>query len=176
MTMDRRTVAMFALLSPLGSMASPTAAQQVPEAGVSELERLALEMACRNVSALYAHLIADHAFDRLGEVFAQDGLLEVAGTRSEGLAAITQFLSGSFADGAKARLIITNEIITVCDARQARGSAFFSIHRLNLQSGIVVPSLAPAAFATSEDIYCKTDAGWRLALRRIQLVAAAAQA
>jgi hypothetical protein len=133
---------------------------------------------CQRQSARYAHIIAEAAFDELAGVFAPDGVLEVQGNRLVGRAAIIDFFKASSGlDGRAehARLMITNEVIDVESDATANGKAFFTIYRFSTKDGPVVPSLAPAAFATSQDRYVRIGQAWMIALRRIELVAAAAQ-
>jgi hypothetical protein len=137
-------------------------------------QSLVIKSACHDVSVRYTHFIADKTFTRMSEVFAPDGVLEVQGNRNVGAEAIAAFFNKSLSDpGLRVRLMITNELIDVSNSRQAKGKAFFTIYRMDVSKGLSVPSLAPAAMAISEDEYALTSHGWRLTLRRINLLAAA---
>jgi SnoaL-like domain len=176
MTITRRRLAGWLALAPVASLvASPAGAKGVGKA-VSVDETCRIKRACSDLSIRYTHCIADRTFAGFNQVFTADGVLEVQGNRLVGPEAIGQFMAksiGTGESGVRVRLVVTNELIDVRDRRNATGRAFFAIHRFDVSNGPKVTSLAPAAFATSDDAYVLTPAGWRMALRKITLLAAA---
>jgi hypothetical protein len=169
-------VARWLAIGPVASLAaSPAKARGAAKARTVE-ETCCIKSACSDLSIRYTHCIADRTFAGFDQVFSADGVLEVQGNRLVGPEAIGQFMAksiGTADSGVRVRLVITNELIEVQDRRNAKGHAFFAIHRFDVSNGPKVPSLAPAAFATSDDAYVLTPAGWRMALRKITLLAAA---
>lgn len=176
MSITRRKVASWLAVGPVASLvASPAWAKSAGKAlGFEEACRI--KSACSDVSIRYTHCIADRTFAGFDQVFSPDGILELQGNRLVGPGAIAQFMAKSIGtgdSGIRVRLVITNELIEVGDGRNATGRAFFAIHRFDVSNGPKVASLVPAAFATSDDVYTLTPAGWRIALRKITLLAAA---
>jgi SnoaL-like domain len=176
MKITRRNVASWLALGPIANLAaSPARAKGAAKARTVE-ETCRIKSACSDLSIRYTHCIADRTFAGFDQVFSPDGMLEVQGNRLVGPEAIGQFLAtsiGTGESGVRVRLVITNELIEVRDGRNATGRAFFAIYRFDVSNGPKVPSLAPAAFATSDDAYVLTPAGWRMALRKIALLAVA---
>jgi len=157
---------------------APAGARSGDRPDLSALDRILIQQQCRDVSARYSHAIASGNFADLAHVFAPDGVLDVGGRQRRGPEAIAASLHGSlpYADGERARHVITNELIEVQDAHSASASAFFTLYRFNTANGPQMPSLSPMALLTAEDEYVATRAGWRLSLRRIHLAASAAPA
>lgn len=176
MTITRRNAASLLALGPVATLvASSARAKGLAKARTME-ETCCIKSACSDLSIRYTHCIADRTFAGFDQVFAPDGVLEVQGNRLVGPEVIGQFMAKSIGtgdSGVRVRLVITNELIEVRNGRSATGRAFFAIHRFDISNGLKVPSLAPAAFATSDDAYVLTPAGWRMASRKITLLAAA---
>jgi hypothetical protein len=176
MAITRRNVACWLALSPFASLVALPARANGAAKARTLAETCRIKSACSDLSIRYTHCIADRRFAGFDQVFSPNGVLEVQGNRLVGPQAIGQFMAnsiGSGDSGVRVRLVITNELIEVQDGRNATGRAFFAIHRFDVSNGPRVPSLAPAAFATSDDAYVLTPAGWRMASRKITLLAAA---
>lgn len=177
MNITRRSVAKWLALAPAASLVPVQAMARSAARDRADENAYRIRSACSDLSIRYTHCIADRTFADLDKVFSPDGVLEVQGNRLTGHDAIIQFLAMSIGTGdagVRVRLMITNELIDVRDERNATGRAFFTIHRFDVTNGPKVPSLAPAAFATSDDAYVLTPAGWRMSYRKINLLAAAA--
>lgn len=106
------------------------------------------------VASLYAHLIDNRDFTRMGEVYSQDATYESTRRTNVGLAAIVEYLSTYPQPLAHNTANVYVELDP--DGAHARGVAKYVCV---LRDGSVVAG-------DYEDRWVRTDAGWRLEHRR----------
>jgi ketosteroid isomerase-like protein len=117
------------------------------------------------VAALYGHLIDAKQWDRLGEIYAEDGTYESQrGGAAEGLAAIRAYLSGN--EQPVTHMISNVHVDLAEGADSATGVAKFFVVRAD--GDVLAGEYA--------DRWARTPAGWRLAHRRSLVTAPAAVA
>ena len=108
--------------------------------------------------ALYGHLIDDRSFNRLGEIFTEDAVFDLAGfdgTRFEGLAAIVQMMENS--EQHPLGHHASNIVIRPGDPVQV------------LSKGIGVGHGGRVGSVVYRDSLRRTDAGWRIIERYCEL-------
>lgn len=116
--------------------------------------------AIRQTLHFYALVLDSKAFPLLDRVFTPTATANYSGLAGifEGLPAIQTFLAGSLADYPKTQHLIGNHIINVCAAETAVSQTYFqATHFPNATAGIF------AAYVTHQDVWKKTNVGWRIA-------------
>ena len=129
----------------------------------------AIERACERVAIAYARATDAGDGDAAAALWVEDGVLEMPGNRRyEGRAAIRRRLLEQPPDPLSCH-VLANVAVTVESADRASGSALLTIYRGNRPAaGGPVPLTVPYLVGRYDDVYRRTDAGWRLAHRRLQ--------
>lgn len=131
---------------------------------MDELQRLLAERACERLMALYTQCVDLRKGEGLGELFTEDGVLDVTGTPLAGRAAIEAALVA----GASARFmrhICTNVLVEVTGEDRATGTCYLTAYVQAPGDG----SLGlPTVMGEYHDEFRRTAEGWRIAQRRFQ--------
>lgn len=110
--------------------------------------------AINQVSSLYGHLIDDRAFDRMSEVYTEDGVYDNRRAKSVGLPAIAEFLSTH--SQPLTHHTTNTHVEFEEDGNKARGVAKYLC--LNPDGTMIAGDY--------EDHWVRTPTGWRLKYRR----------
>jgi len=165
----------IATLSPLSLALSLGACATHPSspAALTEEARAGIAYQCATLSAAYSHDLDAGEADALAALFSSDGVWQIVSNRMQGREAISRYWHGRYAQrkpGEGSRHVITNELIQIVDHDHATGSAYFAVYGFDAEASKNA-SLAPVAFAISQDEYVRTAEGWRIQLRHILPVA-----
>ena len=166
-------VAILALSVALSACSSLYDLRGQAPTGLSDNERVVIQQACTDLSTAYAHYLDTADYEHMPSIFAPDGVWEVLGNHLQGPDAIREYWRGrtSLWKPNEAWLhIIGNQRIDVVDRDHAKGSAYFSVYKVNTEPG-ANKLLAPLVFSKTTDEYVRTQEGWRIKLRRIERVA-----
>lgn len=127
------------------------------------LQRLLDEQAIRNLAAAYSDAVTHLDPVRAAAVYAEDGIVDIAGNALSGRAAIEQGMRASFAAFQLLQLVEHGGMVTVSgDAATARWSTVELAVRQGQQSLNVI-------FGRYEDDLVRTTEGWKFARRRFTL-------
>jgi len=147
-----------------------------PSAKVSAEERTAIVQECADLSTAYSYYLDSADYERMPSVFAKDGVWEVLGNHLVGSQAIRNYWqqrTSLWKAGDRWRHVITNQKIDVVDHDNAVGRAYFTVYKFNADAA-QNKALVPLVLTQSVDEYVRTSEGWRIKLRRIELVGATA--
>jgi len=165
----------IASLAPLSLALSLAACATHPTspAALTEEARAGIAYQCAALSTAYSHHLDAGEGDALAALFSSDGVWQIVSNRMQGREVISRYWHDRYAQrkpGERSRHVITNELIEVVDQDHATGSAYFAVYSFDADAAKNA-SLAPVAFAISQDQYIRTAAGWRIQLRHIVPVA-----
>lgn len=152
---------------------STSAVDSNAPAPLSEVEIAAIQQACETVSNQYALYLDNKDWENMPKAFAPDGTWEVLGNKMTGPDEIREYWRSRTADWAEfhGRLhSISNQVIEVIDRDHARGTSKVVIYFFDTREGQNA-SLTPLLIAQNHDEYVRTEAGWKLSLRRIERLA-----
>ena len=140
------------------------------ESRVDDIERMMIQDACAALSIAYARHVDFAEYDECAELFADDGYLN-AGGPLEGREKIRKGMHRRSAK-LRSRHVLTNIHIDVLDADHARGISYLTLFRHigeeSLQSDPVEFD-APAAVGHYADDFVRTEEGWKIARRVLEL-------
>lgn len=140
---------------------------------MDDLQRAAIEAACARLVAQYAQLV-DLAEPGAGaDLFSDDGVFELAGTRIEGREAIRANSiagRGQFA-GRVTRHVCANIVITALDEQRAEGTTYFLFFASDVGASGPLKFGSPSTIGVYRDRFVRTTGGWRIAHRRVELPA-----
>ena len=133
---------------------------------MDEARIAAIKQACRELADRYALYVDERLYDRFGEVFSEDAVLEAGGQR-RGLADIITGM-GKRSVGLVSRHVITNSVVDVLDPENATGLCYLSLYR-KLDAAGPDPALleGPALIGVYHDTYRRTPLGWRITHRSL---------
>lgn len=130
----------------------------------------AIEHACTALTIEYARSIDFRDYDNIANIFTDNAVLFI-GQKLEGLDAIQTAIKQR-PDELRSRHVITNVFINVVDERTARGICYLTLYRHegpeSLQRG-AVELKGPAAVGHYEDVFVRTNKGWRIRNRTLHL-------
>ncbi len=159
----RKLFKMFATVALAGALLPAAFADKADldeGAIIRDIERLAIE---------YAYAIDAADFEKVAELFAEDGVWELLGRRLEGRDAMVEFVQGwaqRNRQGISSRMAVDNHLIDIVDNNHATGRAYLTLYSFK-SAPALNDSLAPVFFTIAEDEYVRTPEGWRFQTRRI---------
>lgn len=131
-----------------------------------EVWELAAREAIRELAARYAHCADGGRFEELAALFADDGVLAIAGrpplTGRDAILAFLADTAAALATGGAPKPLrhhVASHTITVDDRTTARGAAYF----------LVVTPEGPDHWGRYRDRYVARDGGWVFAERRVRV-------
>jgi 3-phenylpropionate/cinnamic acid dioxygenase small subunit len=136
---------------------------------MNDLQRLAIEQACKSLSIAYARHVDFRQYDKFTELFEEDAVL-IAGALLSGREAIRDAMSKR-SDKLRSRHVLTNIHIEVIDESHARGITYLTLYRhIGAESLEEKPIeiQGPAGVGHYTDEYVLTTAGWRIARRELE--------
>lgn len=140
---------------------------------MDDLQRAAIEAACSRLVSEYAQLVDLAEPGAAADLFVEDGVWELAGTRLDGREAIrANSVAGrkQFA-GRVTRHVCANIVITALDEQHAEGSSYFLFFASDA-GGEGPPKFgAPSTIGVYRDRFTRTADGWRIAHRHVELPA-----
>jgi hypothetical protein len=140
---------------------------------MDDLQRVAIEAACSRLVAQYAQLADLAEPGAAAELFLDDGVWELAGTRLAGREAIrSNSVAGrqQFA-GRVTRHVCANVVITALDEERAEGTTYFLFFASDAATGDPLHFGAPSTIGVYRDRFIRAAEGWRIAHRRVELPA-----
>lgn len=131
---------------------------------MDELQRLLAERACERLVALYARCVDLRKGEGLGELFTEDGVLDVTGTPLAGRAAIEAALAAGIR-GRLMRHVCTNVMVEVTGEDRATGTCYLTAY---VQAPGDETLSLPAVMGEYHDEFRRTAEGWRITHRHFQ--------
>lgn len=123
--------------------------------------------ACTALCKAYGELADANEADAFAALYTEDGVFDRLGQLIEGPAALRNVIAGR-PPGTWSRHVCSNIRIEVdADGRNASGTV-----DLDMQRGIAGSDEVQRLQAVYHDRYVLTDAGWRIRLRKVELVPA----
>ena len=129
-----------------------------------------IKHACTELSIGYARHVDFGEYDDFVDLFTDDAVLNL-GFKLEGKEAIRKSMTKRSAE-LRSRHVLTNIHIDVLSESEARGISYLTLYRHQGPESLdaaPVEFQTPAAVGHYADEYRKTDAGWKIAHRRIEL-------
>ena len=129
-----------------------------------------IKNACTELSVGYARHVDFGEYDAFVELFTDDAVLNL-GFKLEGKEAIKQSMTKRSPE-LRSRHVMTNIHIEVLSETEAKGISYLTLYRHQGPESLEAAPVefrTPAAVGHYADQYHKTDAGWRIANRRIEL-------
>jgi hypothetical protein len=137
---------------------------------VTSEPRIEDELECQRLSIDFAQRIDAHEFDRVLELFTEDGVFIRRGTAHSGRPAIRQYLQSRPADEV-IRHLCTNSRIRFVSPTEATGLCYVVFYKgTQPPDGTFPIPPSPPGVAEYHDSYVKTGAGWRIRERRAQVI------
>jgi hypothetical protein len=138
---------------------------------LDDVQRMLIERACARLQTLYAEYADLGEYHRVAEVFAPDATLELGPDPLVGEAAIRARFPAWTDESARPvqRHVITNQSITVLDDRTAEGYAYVAYYRGDDGDALPRHFDGPRLLGLYRDRFVLTDAGWRIAHRRMEV-------
>lgn len=128
----------------------------------------AIERACERLVIAASHRSDEHDH-RLADLFAIDGVLDVAGTRHEGREQIRSAVAARDR-GVLTHHIISNILVDVLSQERARSLAYVTAYVAPRGEGGPASVSAAAVLGHYHDEFVLTPEGWRIAHRRLEVV------
>ncbi|MFA5631267.1 MAG: nuclear transport factor 2 family protein [Porticoccaceae bacterium] len=139
-----------------------------PAVAMDEVQMMLAERACQRLALLYSHYIDQGQASRAVDLFTDNGVWTFADQRFEGRAELRRFLEEREAMTHRlSRHVITNHLVDVVDANNATGIMYL-VHLQDNSGAEGAKSLQgqPRMVGQYEDVYVRTEAGWRIKSRR----------
>jgi len=131
------------------------------------------EASCARLCNDFMHYIDERRYDRVADLFTEDGRFDRKGTVYAGRDAIRRLFEARPPD-VVIRHLCTNIRITLRSANEASGQCYAVFYKGTAASDAELP-VAPSAPAVTEyhDEYVRTESGWRIRERRTKPIFAA---
>jgi hypothetical protein len=139
------------------------------------MNRLLANSACEGVIYRFALLLDDPAARvRIGELFTDDGVLEIpsTGRRVVGRSQITQYF-GAFPSDLVSRRICTNVIVDATSSDRAQATSYFTTFKLFGHPGPGTAPPPPTQIGLYEDEFRRVSGVWLIATRLVTVTFAA---
>ena len=136
----------------------------------TRVEEREIKAACTELSIAYARHVDLAEYDAFVDLFTDDAVLNL-GFKLEGRAAIEKSMTKRSSE-LRSRHVMTNIHIEVLSATEAKGISYLTLYRHQGPESLDAAPVefhAPAAVGHYADEYRKTDQGWKIAHRRIEL-------
>ena len=131
------------------------------------------EASCTRLCNDFMHYIDQRQYDRVAELFTEDGRFDRKGTVYTGRDAIRQLFEARPAD-VVIRHLCTNIRITLRSENEASGQCYAVFFKGTAGSDAELPVVpSPAAVTEYHDEYVRTPSGWRIRERRTKPIFAA---
>jgi ketosteroid isomerase-like protein len=126
---------------------------------------------CRDVSLRFAYYVDHFEYDRLIDLFTEDGVLDRRGVDVvAGRGAIMETMKKRDPK-MRTRHVCTNVLIDLSGERDATGVTYFTLYRGKEEdSDQTLELTGPAFVGEYHDAFRKTKDGWKIARRRVQLI------
>jgi hypothetical protein len=134
-------------------------------------EILDIERECEHLVKLYCHYVDHGQAERVGELFAKDGVWRGSQQEYHGLDEIQQALKTRQANQERmSRHICTNVLIEAVDSDHATGTAYLIVYRHDGKIGREVSPLpGPDVVGEYRDKFVRTSDGWKIQERVTKL-------
>ncbi len=144
---------------------------------LSAADRMAIEHACTRLAIDYSFYADSQQLEAWSELFAKDAEMTLFGQTHKGRYAILKSLNGGNGGAVATFHSNSNIRIDVVSPTEARGTVGVTLFAAPRKDGVAqVKEITPAAVGHYDDIYRKTDEGWRIAKRGFTMVISRAQA
>ncbi len=134
---------------------------------MDETTKLEIAYACERLTVEYCQLIDHGEAAKTAELFAQDGVLDLGRGEWRGREAIREAMAARDALVNRiSRHICNNFFITSISEDRVSATTYLSLYRSDVQPGDVVGKVVgPAVLGEYEDVFVRTDEGWRIGHR-----------
>lgn len=140
-------------------------------------ERMAIEQACTRLALDYSFFADSQQLDAWSGLFAHDAEMTLFGQTHKGRDAILKSLNGGSRGQVATFHSNSNIRIDVLSPTEARGTVGVTLFAAPKKDGVAqVKEITPAVVGHYDDVYRKTDEGWRIAKRGFTTVISRAQA
>jgi hypothetical protein len=137
---------------------------------MDEREAQHIELACRRLSILYAHMVDFKTYELVNDIFSEDAFLD-AGGPLDGRDRIRRGMERRNPK-LRSRHVLTNIFVDVLDATHALGTSYLSLYRHIGDESLEdkpIEFVGPAAVGEYEDEFVQTAEGWRIARRVLHM-------
>ena len=138
---------------------------------MNEAERIEIEAACYRLVTAYCHYVDHGDAARIPELFTDDGVWIAGPTTMRGRAELERGFQARQDDvGRASRHVCDNFLLHEVSADEARGAVYLTLYRHDGEPGRSLSPL-PGPFLVGEyrDAFRRTESGWRIAERTLEI-------
>ena len=134
-------------------------------------EKLLIERECERLVTAYCHYVDHGEAERIAELFSEDGVWTSAEATMDGREAIRKAMAARQANLARmSRHVCNNFLLEIIDADHAEGTVYLTLYRHDGKEGRALSPLeGPAMVGEYRDRFVRTEEGWRISRREIEV-------
>jgi uncharacterized protein (TIGR02246 family) len=134
-------------------------------------DKLLIERECERLVTAYCHYVDHGEAERIAELFSEDGVWTSAEATMDGREAIRKAMAARQANLARmSRHVCNNFLLEIIDADHAEGTVYLTLYRHDGKEGRALSPLeGPAMVGEYRDRFVRTEEGWRIAHREIEV-------
>ena len=134
-------------------------------------EKILIERDCERLVTAYCHFVDHGEAERIAELFTEDGVWTSPEVTMDGREAIRKAMAFRQANVARmSRHVCNNFLLDISDADHAEGTVYLTLYRHDGEEGrLVSPLEGPAMVGEYRDRFVRTEEGWRISYREIQV-------
>jgi ketosteroid isomerase-like protein len=127
-----------------------------------------IEETCTRLALDYARRVDFRDYRAFADLFAEDGVLELAGNRMDGRETIYKGIAQRPENRHSAH-VCTNITVDVVDSNNAKGTTYLTLFRKDDDGKAPYTTSGPDVIGFYRDDYVKTADGWRIAYRTLDV-------